>query len=530
MKTMTSTSRRASRANKSSLAPVRNSHGNGAPSARPGVSAALAKWLARPKRNLIGGDWLEAASGRTFEVFNPADGSVIDRAPDSKKEDINRAVAAARKAFEEGPWRRLTPSERGKVVWRVGDLILKHADQLAELESLDNGKPRSVARVADVPLAADLFHYMAGWATKIEGNTIPISVPYAPGARFHAFTAREPIGVVGQIIPWNFPLLMAAWKLGPALAAGNCVVLKPAEQTPLSALRLGELLLEAGLPEGVVNIVTGFGETAGAALAAHEDVDKVAFTGSTEVGKIILRAAAGNLKKVSLELGGKSPNVIFKDTENLPAAIDGAANAIFFNHGQCCCAGSRLFVERDVFEEVVAGVAERAKQIKLGPGLDSETQMGPLVSDEQLQRVTRYMKQGRQSGACFLTGGGRAGDRGYFVQPTVVRDVKPKTSIVKEEIFGPVLVAEKFSELEDVIPRANETPYGLAAGIWTRDIAKAHRVAEALKAGTVWINCYNIFDAALPFGGYKQSGWGREMGHEALELYTETKAVVIGLG
>jgi phenylacetaldehyde dehydrogenase len=530
MKTIAHTSRRASGTNKPTLTPTRDGHGNGAPSAAPAISSSLAKWLAKPKRNLVGGDWVEAASGRTFEVFNPADGAVIDHAPDSRKEDIRRAVAAARKAFEQGPWPRMTPSERGKLVWRVGDLILKHADQLAELESLDNGKPRSVARVADVPLAADLFHYMAGWATKIEGNTIPISVPYAPGARFHAFTLREPIGVVGQIIPWNFPLLMAAWKLGPALAAGNCVVLKPAEQTPLSALRLGDLLLEAGLPEGVVNIVTGFGESAGAALAAHEDVDKVAFTGSTEVGKLIVRAAAGNLKKVSLELGGKSPNVVFKDTENLATAIDGAANAIFFNHGQCCCAGSRLLVEQDVFDEVVAGVAERAKQIKLGPGLDAETQMGPMVSEEQLRRVTRYMNQGKQSGARFLTGGGRAGGGGYFVEPTVVTDVKPKMSIVREEIFGPVLVAEKFSELEEVIPRANQTPYGLAAGIWTRDIAKAHRVAEALKAGTVWINCYNVFDAALPFGGYKQSGWGREMGHEVLELYTQTKAVVIGLG
>jgi len=485
--------------------------------------------LAKPRHNLIAGKWVPAASGKTFDVFNPADASVVTRVPDSDKEDINRAVTAARRAFESGPWPRLTPSERGKLIWRIGDSILEHADELAELESIDNGKPRAVARAADVPLAADLFHYMAGWATKIEGNTIPISVPYAAGASFHAFTLREPVGVVGQIIPWNFPLLMAAWKLGPALATGNCVVLKPAEQTPLSALRLGEILLQAGLPEGVVNIVTGFGETAGAALAAHDDVDKIAFTGSTEVGKIIVRAAAGNLKKVSLELGGKSPNIIFKDAGNLDAAIAGAANAIFFNHGQCCCAGSRLMVERDIFDDVVAGVAEQAKKIKLGPGLAADTQMGPLVSEEQLTRVTRYMNQGKQEGACYVTGGVRSGDSGYFVEPTVVKDVNPRMSIVREEIFGPVVVAEPFTRPEELIPRANQTPYGLAAGVWTRDIAKAHRTAAALKAGTVWINCYNVFDSALPFGGYKQSGWGREMGHDALELYTETKAVCVGL-
>jgi phenylacetaldehyde dehydrogenase len=493
------------------------------------VSPRVAAWLQKPKHNLIGGKWPPAASGKLFDVFNPADASVIARVPDSDKQDIHRAVAAARRVFDSGPWRRLTPSERGKLVWRIGDLILQNADELAELESLDNGKPRAVARVADIPLAADLFQYMAGWATKIEGNTIPISVPYAPGAQFHAFTMREPVGVVGQIIPWNFPLLMAAWKLGPALACGNCVVLKPAEQTPLTALRLGELLLEAGLPEGVVNIVTGFGETAGAALAAHDDVDKVAFTGSTEVGKIILRAAAGNLKKVSLELGGKSPNIVFKDVGDLDAAIAGAANAIFFNHGQCCCAGSRLMVERDIFDDVVEGVAAQAKKIKLGPGLDAATEMGPLVSEEQLARVTNYMHQGKQSGACYVTGGSRSGDRGYFVQPTVIKDVKPEMSIVREEIFGPVVVAEPFTQPEELIPRANQTPYGLAAGVWTRDISKAHRIAAALKAGTVWVNCYNVFDAALPFGGYKQSGWGREMGHEVLELYTQTKAVVVGL-
>jgi phenylacetaldehyde dehydrogenase len=527
MKTTASRSRIPTQIRKASRAGSSNGHVSGSTETK--ISPRVAAWLKKPKQNLIGGKWAPAASGKLFDVFNPADASVIARVPDSGKEDINRAVRAARCAFDSGPWRRLTPSERARLVWKVGDLILENADELAELESLDNGKPRTVARFADVPLAADIFHYMAGWATKLEGNTIPISVPYAPGSQFHAFTLREPVGVVGQIIPWNFPLLMAAWKLAPALATGNCVVLKPAEQTPLTALRLGEIFLAAGIPEGVVNIVTGFGETAGAALAAHDDVDKIAFTGSTEVGKIIVRAAVGNLKKVSLELGGKSPNIVFKDVGDLDAAIAGAANAIFFNHGQCCCAGSRLLVERAIFDEVVEGVAAHAKKIKLGPGLDASTEMGPLVSEEQLKRVTNYMHQGKQAGACYVTGGERAGKRGYFVRPTVVKDVKPDMSIVREEIFGPVVVAEPFTKAEELIPRANQTPYGLAAGVWTRDISKAHRIAAALKAGTVWINCYNILDSALPFGGYKQSGWGREMGHEVLELYTQTKAVVVGL-
>jgi phenylacetaldehyde dehydrogenase len=348
-----------------------------------------------------------------------------------------------------------------------------------------------------------------------------------PGANFHSYTLREPVGVVGQIIPWNFPLLMAAWKLGPALTTGNTVILKPAEQTPLTALRLAGLIAEAGVPEGVVNVVTGFGETAGAALAAHPDVDKVAFTGSTEVGRLIVQAAAGNLKKVSLELGGKSPNIVFDDAED--GAVEGAANAIFFNHGQCCVAGSRLFVQQDRFDEVVNGVAEIAKGIKLGPGMEAGTQMGPLVSDEQLRRVTGFLDSGREDGATALAGGGQYGDRGYFVEPTVLTNTRPDMKVVREEIFGPVVVAAPFSDLDEIAAAANDSEYGLGAGIWTRDISKAHALAKKLRAGTVWINCYNVFDASLPFGGYKQSGWGREMGHEVLEAYTEVKAVTTQL-
>ncbi len=487
------------------------------------VDQTVEQFTASPRQLFINGQWTDAASGKTFETPNPATGDTLARIAEGDAEDIDRAVRAARKAFDEGPWGRITPSERGRIIWRIGDLILEHAEELAQLESLDNGKPYAVARAADIPLAADLFHYMAGWATKIEGNTINISVPYMPGANFHSYTLREPVGVVGQIIPWNFPLLMAAWKLGPALTTGNTVVLKPAEQTSLTAVRLAGILAEAGVPDGVVNVVTGFGETAGAALAAHPMVDKIAFTGSTEVGKLIVHAAAGNLKKVSLELGGKSPNIVFEDAPE--DAIAGAANAIFFNHGQCCVAGSRLFVQESRFDEVVEGVSEIAKSIKLGPGMDECTQMGPLVSDEQLRRVTGYLDSGREDGATAVTGGGRWGDRGYFVEPTVITGTRPDMKIVREEIFGPVVVAAPFQSLDDIAAAANDSEYGLGAGIWTKDISKAHALAKKIKAGSVWINCYNVFDASLPFGGYKQSGWGREMGHEVLENYTEVKAV-----
>jgi phenylacetaldehyde dehydrogenase len=487
------------------------------------VDQNVEQFTATPRQLFINGQWSDAASGKTFETPNPATGTTLARVAEGDAEDIDRAVQAARKAFDDGPWSRMTPSERGRIIWRIGDLILENAEELAQLESLDNGKPYAVALAADVPLAADLFHYMAGWATKIEGNSINISVPYMPGANFHSYTLREPVGVVGQIIPWNFPLLMAAWKLGPALTTGNTVILKPAEQTPLTAVRLASLIAEAGVPEGVVNVVTGFGETAGASLAAHPMVDKIAFTGSTEVGRLIVHAAAGNLKKVSLELGGKSPNIVFDDAS--PEAVAGAANAIFFNHGQCCVAGSRLFVQQSRFDEVVEGVSQIAKSIKLGPGMNADTQMGPLVSDEQLRRVTGYLESGKEDGATAVTGGGRWGETGYFVEPTVLTNTTPNMKVVREEIFGPVVVAAPFQSLDEIAAAANDSEYGLGAGIWTQDISKAHALAKKLRAGTVWINCYNVFDASLPFGGYKQSGWGREMGHEVLESYTEVKAV-----
>ena len=480
------------------------------------------------RKMLIGGEWVEAAAGATFESTNPATGEVLAECARGEAEDADRAVKAARAAFAEGaPWRTMTPSERGRAIHRIGDLIMENADELAELDSLDNGKPLSIARAADIPLAADLFWYMSGWATKIKGHTTTPSLPYLPGAEMHAYTLREPIGVVAQIIPWNFPLLMAAWKLGPALTTGCTVVLKPAEQTPLSALRLGELILEAGVPEGVVNVVTGYAEP-GAALAAHDGVDKVAFTGSTEVGRLIVQAAAGNLKTVSLELGGKSPNVILADAD-VPAAIAGAAQGIFFNQGEVCSAASRIYIHKDRFDEVVSGVSDAAKAIKVGPGLAEDSEMGPLVSSEQFERVTNYLKIGAEEGARAMTGGKAIDGPGYFVEPTVLVDTGEDMRVQREEIFGPVVTARPFDDLDDLARQANDSPYGLAAGIWTQNISTAHKLAKRIKAGTVHINTWHIYDAALPFGGYKQSGWGREMGEEVLNNYLETKSVVTQL-
>jgi phenylacetaldehyde dehydrogenase len=490
------------------------------------VDSSVTGFVSKTGKLLINGKWVEAASGKTFPTYNPATGEVLANVAAGDKEDIDRAVKAARAAFETGKWARISPSERGKLLWRLADLLEKHAEEFAQLESLDNGKPLKIARVADLPLAIDHFRYYAGWATKIEGNTLPMGL--AKQGSFHSYTLREPVGVVGQIIPWNFPLLMAAWKLAPALTTGCTVILKPAEQTPLTALRLGELIMEAGFPEGVVNIVPGYGETAGAALAAHPDVDKIAFTGSTEVGKLIVHAATGNLKKVSLELGGKSPNIVLEDAD-IDAAIPGAASAIFFNQGQTCCAGSRLFVDKKIFDKVVDGVAQVASKIRVREGFDPDSDMGPLVSEEQFNKVCGYLESGKKEGAKAVTGGGREGNRGYFVQPTVLVNTTDTMKVVQEEIFGPVLTAIPFSDINEIAAKANNTEYGLAAGIWSRDIKKAHALAAKLRAGTVWVNCYNVFDAAMPFGGYKQSGWGREMGHEVLKNYTEVKSVCCAL-
>jgi phenylacetaldehyde dehydrogenase len=490
------------------------------------IGAKTAEFFSRQHRMLIDGRFVLAASGKTFPVYNPATGEVVAHVPEAETEDVDRAVSAARKAFDEGPWSKMSTSQRGQLIWKLADLLEANLDEFAEIESLDNGKPFSVARVADLPLSIDMFRYMAGWATKISGCTLNFSTPGA----FHSYTVREPIGVVGQIIPWNFPLLMAVWKLAPALAAGCCVVLKVAEQTPMSALRLAELIDQAGFPPGVVNVLTGFGEGAGAPLAAHPLVDKIAFTGSTEVGKLIVKASAGNLKKVSLELGGKSPAIVFPDAD-LDRAIAGTASAIFFNQGQCCCAGSRLFVHESIYDKVLQGVSDIAGGIQMGAGTDPKTQMGPLVSEEQFDRVTGFIKSGVEEGANVVVGGKRYGDRGYFVQPTVLTKTKPNMKVVREEIFGPVVCAESFSDadLDRVAREANDTIYGLAASVWTKDLSTAHKMARRIRSGTVWINCHNVFDASLPFGGYKQSGWGREMGEEVLHNYTEIKAVTAAL-
>lgn len=478
-----------------------------------------------PHNLLIDGQWVEAASGQTFATINPATEATLADIAHGQAEDIDRAVRAARRAFEDdAPWRRMSASDRGRIIWRISELIEEHADELAMLESMDNGKPFVVARAADVALAADLFRYMAGWPTKIHGSTVPMSAP----GEYLAYTMREPVGVTGQIIPWNFPLLMAAWKLGPALACCCTTVLKPAEQTPLTALRLGELLQEAGACPTAWS-TSSPGSVTRARRWPRTTMSKgVAFTGSTEVGKRVVQAAHGNLKRVSLELGGKSPNVVYADAD-LSGAIPAAASSIFFNHGQACNAASRLFIQKDIFDDVVAGVAEIARSIKLAPGTDPDSEMGPLISDEQFEKVLGFIDSGRSQGAEVVTGGGRHGDRGYFVQPTILTNTKPDMKVVREEVFGPVVCAIPFESPDEVAAMANDTPYGLAAGVFTRDISKAHRTAKLLRAGTVWINTYHVFDAAMPFGGYKQSGWGREMGPQVLENYLETKSVVMSL-
>lgn len=478
----------------------------------------------RQTRLLIDGQWVDAASGKTFATINPATGGEIAQVAEADREDVDRAVAAARRAFDGGRWSKMSASDRGRLLNRLADLIEEHKEELAALETLDNGKPISDSLNADLPLTIACYRYYAGWADKIHGKTIPVNGP------FFCYTRHEPVGVCGQIIPWNFPLLMQAWKLGPALACGCTVVMKPAEQTPLSALRVGELIQEAGFPKGVVNLLPGFGPTAGQAISRHADVDKVAFTGSTEVGHLIMEAAAqSNLKRVTLELGGKSPNIVFADTD-LDLAVEGAYFGLFFNQGQCCCAGSRLFVEKAIHEKFVERVLAKAKSRKVGDPFDPATEQGPQVSDEQFHKVMGYIESGRQSGAEMLCGGGRVGERGYFIEPTVFNNVGDDMQIAQEEIFGPVMSIIPFTDIDDVVRRANSTKYGLAAAVWTRDISKAHAIANRVRAGTVWVNCYDVFDAAAPFGGFKQSGIGRELGEYGLTNYTEVKTVTVRLG
>lgn len=492
------------------------------------VSEATTRFLESPKKMLVGGQWVDAAGGEKLEVRNPATGEVFAHVPAGGKQDVERAVRAARTAFEGPQWSGALPVQRERWLLKLADLIEANAQPLAEVEALDNGKSVVLARHVDMAMAVDFVRYMAGWSTKIEGSTHDVSVPFIPNAKFFAYTRREPVGVVGAIIPWNFPLLMAVWKIAPALAAGCTVVLKPAEETPLTALRLGELILEAGIPPGVVNIVTGLGETAGAALAAHPGVDKIAFTGSTAVGKLVQRAAVEHMTRVSLELGGKSPVIVLDDADPAQAAA-GAAQAIFFNQGQVCTAGSRLYVQRRLFDGVVAELSAIAGRMKLGPGLDPASELGPLVSELQMNRVCGYIGSGVEQGARVATGGSRAGDKGYFVQPTVLVDARQDMRVVQEEIFGPVVVAMPFEDIDDAVRLANDTPYGLGASIWSNDLARVHRLIPRIKAGTVWVNCHSMLDASLPFGGFKQSGIGREMGRAALDLFTETKSVLMAV-
>ncbi|MGH7743643.1 MAG: aldehyde dehydrogenase family protein [Candidatus Dormibacteria bacterium] len=492
------------------------------------LQIAASQWatdfLRTPRGMLIGGRWVQAASGKTITVINPATEEPLCAVPDGQLADVDAAVNAARKALEGNDWKRMRPADRERLLFRLADAVEADRDHLAELESLDNGKTLAMARTVDIPCTVEFLRYMAGWATKIEGRTLDLSFPAPPGKRITAYTRREPIGVVGAIIPWNFPLLMAVWKIGPALTTGCTVVLKPAEETPLTALRLAELVEQAGYPAGVLNVVTGEGSTAGASLASHKGINKLAFTGSCEVGKLVGHAAVENMTRFSLELGGKSPVIVLEDVDPEVAA-EGAAQAIFFNHGQVCTAGSRLFVQSKSFDSVVEKVAGKANGIKLGPGLDPATQMGPLVSERQRDRVHYYIRHGVKEGARAIAGGSESQGPGFFVKPTVLVGAPSRGTVTQEEIFGPVLVAAPYDNLEDVAALANDTPYGLAASVWSNNLAKVNEIVPLLKAGTVWVNCHNIIDPAMPFGGYKQSGIGREMGQVVIDSCTELKSV-----
>jgi len=475
---------------------------------------------------LIGGEWRDAASGQRIDVRDPATGEVVTSVPAAGAADVDLAVRAARAAFESREWGAARPVDRERWLLKLADLLEANAAEFAEIETIDNGKPLVISQRVDVPSAVDFLRYCAGWATKVEGTTVEPSLTGFRKNEFFAYTRREPVGVVGAIIPWNFPLLMAVWKIGPALATGCCVVLKPAEDTPLSALRLAALALEAGVPPGVLNVVTGDGPAAGAALAAHPGIDKVAFTGSTAVGKRIGQAALENMTRISLELGGKSPVIVLDDVDPAVAA-NGAANAIFFNSGQVCVAGSRLYVQRKAYDAVLEGVTAIAAKMRIGPGMEKGTQLGPLVSERQLQRVSSYVQAGLDEGATLVAGGARHGSRGWFHQPTILTGVGASARVAQEEIFGPVLVATPFDDVDDIAALANNTAYGLSASIWSNDLKRVHRLIPRIKAGTVWVNCHGLLDNALPFGGYKQSGIGREMGRAMVDLYTETKSVLM---
>lgn len=488
---------------------------------------ATQAFLQRAHKMLIGDQWCDAQSGQTMALHNPATGDVLTQVPAGDAQDVERAVRMARATFDDSEWSRMRPRERQNLMLKLADLMERDGQLLAEIECMNNGKSAHIARIMDVQLCIDYIRYMAGWATKIHGLTVSPSLPLMPDAQFHGYVSREAVGVVGAIVAWNFPLLLACWKLAPALATGCTMVIKPADETPLSAMKLGELMLEAGFPAGVFNVVTGSGAVAGAALSSNPLVDKLTFTGSTEIGKLIGKAAMDNMTRVTLELGGKSPTIVLEDA-NLETAAAGAANAIFFNHGQVCCAGSRLYVHRKHFDRVIADISGIANSMKLGSGLDASVDMGPLVSAKQQARVFRYIEMGQEMGATIACGGEQFGP-GYFVQPTVITDVDQACPLVQEEIFGPVLVAQPFDDIDEVIRMANDSPFGLGASIWSNDLGKVHRMIPRIKSGSVWVNCHSALDPSLPFGGYKMSGVGREMGQDAIEHYTELKSVLINL-